>query len=90
MDGRGADVFELLLQFEETVLDLLFDVVGKLLLRADELRILGVARLLHDSTATALESLFELVYATIRHRQLLVLADLLGSFGSDAVDSGPR
>jgi hypothetical protein len=78
-----------LLQLKETVLNLLFDVVWKLLLRADELRILGVARLLHDSTTTALESLFELVDATIRQRQLLVLVDLLSGLGRDAVDSGP-
>jgi len=78
-----------LLQLKEAILDFLFDIVGELLLRADELRILGVARLLHDSTASALESLFELVDATIRHRQLLVLVDLLGGLGCDAVYGGP-
>ena len=46
-----------------------------------------MATLLHDSAARTLERLLKLVNTTIRHRNLLVLINLLGCLRSDTVNS---
>ena len=46
--------------------------------------------LFHDSRTVALECLLELVDAPVGHGQLLVLLDLLGGLGRDAVHSRAR
>lgn len=90
VDRGRADLLELLLELEETVLDLLLDVVGQLLFGADELGVLRVPPLLHNPRARALERLLELVDAAVGHGQLLVLLDLFGGLWSDAVDGRAR
>ena len=68
IDRGRAHIFKLLLQLEEAILYLFFDVLGEGLLGADELGVLGVARLLHHAAPAALERLLELVDAAVRHR----------------------
>ena len=48
-----------------------------------------MATLFHDTRTIALERLLELVDASVSHRQLFVLMDLLGCLRRDAVDSRP-
>ena len=86
VDGGRADLFKLLLQLEETILDLLFNIVRQLLLSADKFRILRVTSLLHDPRISALKRLLELINAAIGHGQLLVLLDLLCGLGCDTVN----
>ena len=87
--NRGrADVLELLLKLEEAVFDLFLNILRQLFFRAYEFWVLRMAAFLHDLRAVALESLLELVDTLVGHRYLLVLIDLLGGLGRDAVDRG--
>ena len=47
-----------------------------------------MATLFHDAAVTAKASLLELVNTPVRHWQLLILLDLLGSLRCDAIDGG--
>jgi len=89
VDWWRANVFKLLLELKETVFYFLFNIFRKLLLGADQLRVCRMSCLLHNATASTLESLLELVNATVRHRQLFVLIDLLGGLGCDTVNGRP-
>ena len=85
VNRRGTHVLKLLLKLEESVLDLLFDVLGQVFLGADQFGVLGVAPLLHDTAPVAHARLLELVYAAVGHGHLLVLLDLLGRLRGDTV-----
>ena len=78
-----------MLKLKESIFDLLLYVVWQLLLLADQLRVLRMPSLLHDSGARALECLLELVDTSVSHWQLLVLLDLLRRLRCDTVDGGP-
>ena len=89
VDRGRTHVLELLLQFEKAIFDLLLDVLGQLLLGADQFGVLGMASLFHHAAPRTLKGLVEFINAPIRHWQLLVLLDLLLSLWRDTVDCRP-
>ena len=78
-----------MLEFEEAIFDLLFDIFGKVLFGAYKLWVLWVSTLLHDSATRTLECLIELIDTAVSHWELLVLLDLLGGCGRDTVHGAP-
>jgi hypothetical protein len=90
VDRRWSNVFKLLLQLKEAVLDFLFNVLIEYLLSANELWILGVRCLLHNSALRTSHCLVELVDAFVGKWHAFVLLDLYLGLRVDTVDRGSR
>jgi len=86
----GANVFELLLQLEEAILDLFLDVLWQGLLSAYQLGVTWVSLVLHESATCRAHRCVELLLidTSVRHWLWVELVDLGLLLKIDAVDCG--